>query len=135
MAKDTVKTKADIAPAPPRGGVRKAVAAGTKEGFLPGQKHSTPPEDDTLRRFYTSLLEQKPDSEMAFKWCLERGLLPRSMLDLHIAQQGIAGMRIARCGGEKKAPSKKKAAAAADKLVDGIARMAVDGKKKKGAVR
>lgn len=41
-----------------------------------GQTKDTPPENDSLRRFYTSLLEQKPESLMAKKWCIEHGLLP-----------------------------------------------------------
>lgn len=39
-----------------------------------GQTKPTPPENDPLRKFYTSLLYQKPDSEMALKWCIEHGL-------------------------------------------------------------
>jgi aryl-alcohol dehydrogenase-like predicted oxidoreductase len=41
----------------------------------PGQKYETPPAKDALRAFYTTLLEQRPDSQMALKWCLEHGLL------------------------------------------------------------
>jgi len=40
-----------------------------------GQTKPTPGESDSLRRFYTSLLRQNPNSRMAMKWCLERGLL------------------------------------------------------------
>lgn len=40
-----------------------------------GQKKETPPEDDSLRIFYTSLLKQNKNSLMALKWCLEHGLL------------------------------------------------------------
>ncbi len=43
---------------------------------LIGQTKLTPPPTDPLRRFYTSLLTQKPDSEMAWKWCTEHGLVP-----------------------------------------------------------
>lgn len=42
---------------------------------LPGQKKDTPPKSDPLYKFYTTLLKQKPDSEMALKWCLEHGAL------------------------------------------------------------
>lgn len=38
-------------------------------------KKPTPPPDDPLRIFYTSLLRQNPDSKMALKWCQDRGLL------------------------------------------------------------
>lgn len=34
-----------------------------------GQTRETPPEGDPLRRFYTSLYEEKPESLMARKWC------------------------------------------------------------------
>lgn len=40
-----------------------------------GQKKETPPENDSLRIFYTSLLKQNKNSLMALKWCLEHGLL------------------------------------------------------------
>lgn len=69
----------------------KGVAAGKKAGATqgdgaqkrvrkvfdkPGQTRETPPEEDPQRRFYTSLLEQNPKSEMAQKWCVMNGLLP-----------------------------------------------------------
>lgn len=41
-----------------------------------GQKKATPPANDPLRKYYTSLLKQKPSSELASKWCLEHGLFP-----------------------------------------------------------
>lgn len=40
-----------------------------------GQKYDSPVQTDPLCRFYMSTLKQKPDSRMALKWCLERGLL------------------------------------------------------------
>ena len=42
---------------------------------LTGQKYETPDEQDGTRRFYESLLRQKPDSLMAMKWCVEYGVL------------------------------------------------------------
>ncbi|KAL3135432.1 hypothetical protein ABBQ32_007614 [Trebouxia sp. C0010 RCD-2024] len=39
-----------------------------KEYEKPGQTRDTPSEIDPLRRFYTTLREQRPDSEMAKKW-------------------------------------------------------------------
>lgn len=42
---------------------------------LPGQKRATPPKTDPLYKFYTSLLKQRKNSEMALKWCLEHGVL------------------------------------------------------------
>ena len=43
--------------------------------ILPGQKYSTPPAGDATRAFYESLLEQRPDSIMAKKYCVEYGCL------------------------------------------------------------
>ena len=43
--------------------------------ILPGQKNSTPPAGDATRAFYESLLEQRPDSLMAKKYCVEYGCL------------------------------------------------------------
>lgn len=52
----------------------------------PWQTKPTPPESDSLCKFYTSLLRQKPDSQMAMKWCLERGLLSeRKSLEVMMA--------------------------------------------------
>ncbi|KAK1931828.1 hypothetical protein P3T76_012760 [Phytophthora citrophthora] len=41
----------------------------------PGQKHPTPSPGFADRVFYESLLQQRPDSYMAQKWCLEYGVL------------------------------------------------------------
>ncbi|EEY60220.1 uncharacterized protein PITG_12550 [Phytophthora infestans T30-4] len=41
----------------------------------PGQKHPTPSPGFADRVFYESLLQQRPDSRMAQKWCLEYGVL------------------------------------------------------------
>lgn len=46
------------------------------ENNIVPRKRSTPPPDDPLRIFYTSLLRQNPESKMALKWCYDRGLLP-----------------------------------------------------------
>ena len=40
-----------------------------------GQKHPTPPAGDATRAFYESLLEQRPDSIMAKRYCVEHGCL------------------------------------------------------------
>ena len=39
------------------------------------QKYPTPSSQDPLYRFYTTLLKQRPDSEMAQKWCQDRGIV------------------------------------------------------------
>ncbi len=46
-----------------------------KDFILPGQNFSTPPAGDATRAFYESLLEQRPDSMMAKKYCVEYGCL------------------------------------------------------------
>lgn len=46
-----------------------------EELILPGQNHPTPPAGDATRAFYESLLEQKPNSLMAMKYCVEYGCL------------------------------------------------------------
>ncbi|GAB4813504.1 hypothetical protein N2152v2_000550 [Parachlorella kessleri] len=58
-----------------------------KEYDLPGQTRDTPPENEPLRKFYTSLLEQRPDSEMAMKWCVQHGLLPAEKAQAWLDQQ------------------------------------------------
>jgi hypothetical protein len=55
----------------------------------PGQKKVTPPETDGLRKFYTSLLKQNKKSEMALKWMLEHGLLPKKRAEKYIAEMEI----------------------------------------------
>ncbi|GIL52455.1 hypothetical protein Vafri_8332 [Volvox africanus] len=57
-----------------------------KEYDMPGQTREPPPETDSLRKFYTSLLEQRPESELAKKWCLTHGLLPREEAEDLVAQ-------------------------------------------------
>lgn len=54
----------------------------------PGQTRETPPEEDPQRRFYTSLLEQNPKSEMAQKWCVMNGLLPVEEAKKWVAKHG-----------------------------------------------
>lgn len=38
------------------------------------KKREAPPENDPLRKFYVSLLKERPTSVMAKQWCEERGL-------------------------------------------------------------
>jgi len=58
-----------------------------KEVFKkPGQKYQEPSLDDPTRAFYESLYEQKPESSMAQKYCLEHGLLPDEVTE-KVAQQ------------------------------------------------
>lgn len=78
----------------------------------PGQTRETPPEEDPQRRFYTSLLEQKPKSEMAQKWCVMNGLLPVEEAKKWVAKHGKkpAVKNIKTNGGtaKGKSPAKRK---------------------------
>ena len=49
---------------------------GGSADFKVGQKYPTPAPANGDRVFYESLLEQRPDSEMAQDWCLAYGVLP-----------------------------------------------------------
>ena len=43
--------------------------------FKDGQKHLTPPVADATRAFYVSLLQEKPDSAIAIRYCVEYGVM------------------------------------------------------------
>eukprot|EP00890_Picochlorum_soloecismus_P005831 jgi/Picsp_1/6249/NSC_03603-R1_protein len=61
----------------------------TKRVFeKPGQTRPEPEEDDPLRKFYTSLLEQVPESEMAKRWCVMSGLLSIEEATAWVAKNG-----------------------------------------------
>jgi len=64
-----------------------------KEYDLPGQSRETPEETDPMRKFYTSLLEQNPDSAMAKKWCVMHGLLSAEEAEEWVRQNKGAGAR------------------------------------------
>ncbi len=68
-----------------------------------GQKRDTPDETDSLRKFYSSLRLQKPESEMAEMWLMEHGLLPEE------EQKKAYKKMLARKG--KSAPAKRPASA------------------------
>lgn len=53
--------------------------------LLPGQKFPTPPQGDASRAFYESLLEQKPESLMALRWCIDYGCLEHDKADKGLA--------------------------------------------------
>ncbi|KAK9917250.1 hypothetical protein WJX75_002354 [Coccomyxa subellipsoidea] len=53
---------------------------------MPGQTRETPDEADPLRKFYTSLKEQRPDSAIAKKWLLQTGLLPLEEAEEEVAK-------------------------------------------------
>jgi hypothetical protein len=64
-----------------------------KEYPLSYQKKDTPGESDPMRRFYTSLLKQK-ESPMAFKWCLERGLIPKRQIEKMVVLYKMKDVKI-----------------------------------------
>ena len=78
-----------------------------KEYPLVGQKRDPPDETDSLRKFYTSLRMQKPESEMAEIWLMEHGLLPEE------EQKKAYKKMLARKG--KSAPAKRPASASKPK--------------------
>lgn len=69
---------------------------------LPGQTRDTPPEEDPLRQFYMSLLEQVPTSELARKWCVVHGLLPVEEAKKWVAKYG---KKTAAANTKRKAPA------------------------------
>jgi hypothetical protein len=46
-----------------------------------GQKYPTPDASNPLYIFYTTLLKQKPDSQMALKWCKEHGIVTKTVVE------------------------------------------------------
>ena len=60
---------------------------------MPGQTRDTPDENDPLRRFYESLHTEKPESEMARKWCVVHGLLPLAEAKKWVAVHGRGSQR------------------------------------------
>lgn len=72
-----------------------------KEFSMPGQTRETPPENDPLRKFYASLREQRPDSELARKWCAMHGLLSKTE-----AIQYVEDVRTGKIGKARSTPVK-----------------------------
>ena len=92
---------------PTRSSLLAAMAAKDKSHYLAGQTKELDlkaPDAEALQIFYTSLLEEKPDSEMALKWMLQHGLH-----DSETAKKLAAkfGARTKSQGNNKKAPTKK----------------------------
>lgn len=91
---------------------------------LPGQTKETPVETDPLRMFYSSLLEQRPESEMAEKWCLQHGLIDKARVE-EVAK------KYARKQAKAEAKARvKKAAGATKKATAGNAKAAETKKRK-----
>jgi len=61
---------------------------------LPGQTRETPDELDPLRKFYSSLRLQRPESPMAAKWLCMHGLLSQEEAEEYVAStKGAGGLR------------------------------------------
>ena len=54
--------------------------------FRPHQKNVTPINGDATRGFYESLLEEKPHSPMAIRYCIEQGILTGDRLDKYVKE-------------------------------------------------
>lgn len=70
---------------------------------MPGQTQPTPSTGEPLAKFYMSLLKQKPDSEIAPKWLVQRGLLPQEEAEAWLKKNGKSTT--------SKSPSKPRVAA------------------------
>ncbi|KAG1688888.1 hypothetical protein DVH05_021106 [Phytophthora capsici] len=70
----------------------------------PGQKHPTPSPGFADRVFYESLLQQRPDSRMAQKWCLEYGVLKWAEAEALCKKMGVSS----NVTGPSKSPKPKK---------------------------
>ena len=80
-----------------------------KKYDLPGQKKDTPGELDVLRMFYESAWIEDPYNEMAARWCLTYGLLPRNLAEA-LVDKGFVVRRAAteRGGGGGEGAERRK---------------------------
>ncbi|CAL5223558.1 g6091 [Coccomyxa viridis] len=99
---------------------------------LPGQTRDTPQEVDPLRKFYTSLREQRPESAIAAKWLLQVGLLPPEVAKVEAVKlrNARSPMKAAKPG-TSTSGAKRKAAAGGNTGSAKKAKPAENGAKKK----
>ena len=94
-----------------------------------------PPQGDPLRKFYTSLLEQRPESEMARKWCVMNGLLSAEDAQAYVnavaARKGDSRPASRAGNGAKATPAKR----AAPKSAAGAKKTKGAAAAKKGAAK
>ncbi|KAH7461984.1 hypothetical protein PRIC1_005941 [Phytophthora ramorum] len=83
----------------------------------PGQKHPTPSPGFADRVFYESLLQQRPDSRMAQKWCLEYGVLKWAEAEALCQKLGVT-VNVKRPGKSPKLKKPKGAATGILKAMD-----------------
>mmetsp|Transcript_11932 Transcript_11932/g.33636 ORF Transcript_11932/g.33636 Transcript_11932/m.33636 type:complete len:165 (-) Transcript_11932:83-577(-) len=72
----------------------------------PGQTRPTPPESDPLRRYYTSLYSQQPDSALAQRFCAQHGLMPLEMAEKWAAEHGRGSQLSQRSSQPSQSPAK-----------------------------
>lgn len=70
------------------------LAANKKAFKKVGQKKPTPAKEDGLRKFYSSLLKQNPNSMMALKWLVDHGCLTPKKTDAAVLILGIDKLKI-----------------------------------------
>lgn len=79
---------------------------GAGRSFKEGQKNVCPPMGDPQRAFYESLIQEKPTSIIAIKWCVEHGVLIGSQhklaLKYYKALKAAGAFRPGNMGGLKK---------------------------------
>ena len=68
--------------------------APVKKFSKPGQKYATPDKNDSLYKFYTSLMKQKPKSEMAKKLCLEHCVFGPKKADKVLLEMQLSKLKI-----------------------------------------
>jgi len=78
----------------------------TKTFPIPGQKKETPPKNNGLYIFYTTLLKQRSDSKMAITWCLEHGVFPKKKAEQLLLQMEMEKLAIKEAA--KKSTTSKK---------------------------
>uniref|UniRef100_A0AAV1VF20 Uncharacterized protein n=1 Tax=Peronospora matthiolae TaxID=2874970 RepID=A0AAV1VF20_9STRA len=79
----------------------------------PGQKHPTPSPGFADRVFYESLLQQRPASRMAQKWCLEYGVLKWAEAEALCKKTGVSAHVAGTSKSVVKVKKQKKTASAA----------------------
>ena len=75
---------------------------GSMDNFKPGQKYMTPSPGDGARVFYETLLEQRPDSQMARDWCIAYGILDEAKMKKLVIKSGGASAGTSKSPGAKK---------------------------------
>jgi hypothetical protein len=75
---------------------------GSMDNFKPGQRYMTPSPGDGQRVFYETLLEQRPDSQMARDWCIAYGILDEAKAKKLTIKSGGAGAVTSKSPAAKK---------------------------------